>query len=304
MQIIGLVDTNLPTNSFPEYVGTWLQPNEVLQIPYTLDATDAGIIFNWAEVVVADNEENTARVGAEQTVWVTDVLPTVTLAKTVDKTSLPEPGGVFNYTLTITNTSVEQVVITDLFDSQYPEAGGYVTWTLAPGEVLEIPYPVTHTQAGTYPNTASVAVMDNELNSATAVAIQSVTVLPPVTFTIAASAGANGSITPVGDVTVSQAPPRASPSARHSASRSPTSWWTASRWSGGERTTSSRTCRPTTPSRPASRPSPRSAPPSPSPTPPAPSPKARGAGGLHGDRCPSYRHVPHLRLQRRHLPLA
>ena len=40
---------------------------------------------------------------------VTDVKPTVTLTKAVDQTTLPEPGGTFNYTLTVTNTSLEPV---------------------------------------------------------------------------------------------------------------------------------------------------------------------------------------------------
>ena len=37
---------------------------------------------------------------------------TVAIKKLVDKTTLPEPGGDFNYTLKITNTSVEPVVLT------------------------------------------------------------------------------------------------------------------------------------------------------------------------------------------------
>ena len=44
----------------------------------------------------------------------------MTLEKLVDKTVLPEPGGDFNFTLVITNTSVEPVMITQLVDTNLP----------------------------------------------------------------------------------------------------------------------------------------------------------------------------------------
>ncbi|MFT3892851.1 MAG: SdrD B-like domain-containing protein [Anaerolineales bacterium] len=47
-------------------------------------------------------------------VFTNDPLPTVTLTKTASPQSLPEPGGVFTFTLVITNTSVENVQITGL----------------------------------------------------------------------------------------------------------------------------------------------------------------------------------------------
>ena len=147
-----LVDTNLPTYSFDEYLGTSLQPNQVLEIPYTVSHTDAMTYDNWAEVTVEDNEGTPVSARAEQSVEVTDVPPTVTLVKSVDVATMPEPGGVFNFTLTIKNTSVEPVEITDLTDSQYPPASGYVTQWLDPGEVLTIEYPITHTDPGAYPN--------------------------------------------------------------------------------------------------------------------------------------------------------
>ena len=64
---------------------------------------------NIASVTVEDNEGTPVNAEATQTVEVTDVPPTVTLVKSVDVATMPEPGGVFNFTLTITNTSPETV---------------------------------------------------------------------------------------------------------------------------------------------------------------------------------------------------
>ena len=69
--------------------------------------------------------------------------------------------------------------ITNLFDSQYPGAGGYATQWLAAGEVLVIEYPIDHNVAGIYPNDASITVMDNELNEASASDSESVRVYHP-----------------------------------------------------------------------------------------------------------------------------
>ena len=54
----------------------------------------------------------------DATVTITDVKPTVTLDKSVDVEFLDEPGGDFTFTLTIHNTSAEEVTITALTDSQ------------------------------------------------------------------------------------------------------------------------------------------------------------------------------------------
>ena len=93
--------------------------------------TDAMTYGNWAEVTVEDNEENSGHGHGQQSVEVTDVLPTVTLVKSVDVPTMPEPGGVFNFTLTITNNSVEDVIISDLTDTQMYESSDFSEcWSL------------------------------------------------------------------------------------------------------------------------------------------------------------------------------
>ncbi len=147
--ITQLTDWNVPAMDLHPYLGTWLQPGEALTINYAVTHTDAMSYRNDASVTVQDNEENYATDTATQTVYVTDVKPTVTIEKSVDIASMPEPGGVFTFKLTITNTSVERVQITDFSDTQSFDPGGYVGEWLAPGEVLVIEYSVTHTEAGT-----------------------------------------------------------------------------------------------------------------------------------------------------------
>src|SRR5690606_31248602 len=112
-----------------------------------------------------------------ETVEVTDVLPTVRLTKAATPTSLPEPGGVFSYTLTIENTSAEAVTITALTDTNAlsSQCLALINTSLAVGASTSCEYTVTRTNAGTYPNTADVTVQDNEGNPASDTAQQSVT---------------------------------------------------------------------------------------------------------------------------------
>ena len=200
-----LTDWNVSAMVLHPYLGTWLQPGEVLAIPYTVSHTDPMSYRNDASVTVQDNEENYGTATATKTVYVTDVLPTVTLVKSVDVPTMPEPGGVFNFTLTITNNSVEDVIISDLTDTQMYESSDFSEcWSLVgydgysfysgypipPRESVTCTYAVEHLNAGSYDNTASVTVLDNEDNSAEASHSQTVTVTnldPTISVTKAAS---------------------------------------------------------------------------------------------------------------------
>jgi|GEM_PF-4762282 len=107
-----------------------------------------------------------------------DVLPQVALQKSATPASRPEPGGVFTYTLTITNTSSEAVTITSLTDTHplSPQCQALINTSLAAGASTSCQYTAVYTQPGTYPNTASVTVKDNEGNPASAQASASVQV--------------------------------------------------------------------------------------------------------------------------------
>jgi uncharacterized repeat protein (TIGR01451 family) len=104
----------------------------------------------------------------DATVTILDVKPAVSLTKSVLPATLSEPGGVFTYTLVITNDSVETVTIDALSDDYPLSTGctGLIGTPLGPGDSTSCTYEVTHSNAGTYDNTASVTVSDDEGNTA------------------------------------------------------------------------------------------------------------------------------------------
>ena len=191
--ITDLTDTQSGATDFSAcaaLVGTVLTPGEVTSCQYTVNHSDAGSFDNTASVTVQDDEGNDASDTDDETVTVTDVLPTVTLVKDANPSTLPEPGGDFVFTLTITNTSVEDVTITDLTDTQsgatdFSACAALVGTVLTPGEVTSCQYTVNHSDAGSFDNTASVTVQDNEGNPASDSDDETVTVtdvLPTVTL--------------------------------------------------------------------------------------------------------------------------
>ena len=140
------------------------------------------------------------------TVIVTDVLPTIAVEKLVDANgdtlfnpteSIPEPGGTVTYQVTVTNLSPETVTITSVSDSAFgvPPASlaALVGTTLGVGASTTVTYTAPYTEAGTYPNTATVAAQDNEGNPAAAsdTATVIVTDVPP-TITVDKLVDANG----------------------------------------------------------------------------------------------------------------
>jgi uncharacterized repeat protein (TIGR01451 family) len=160
----------------------WLLPNEVKVFEFTMDHTDAGTYENTAEATVADNDGNSASDDDDATALVGDVGPVVDIDKTVDVSSLPEPGGVFTFTLTIKNMGVEPFTITSLTDTNlsepYPaEVAALIGQTILVGGELFASYPITHTDAGEYDNTAVVEVIDNDESTDTDSDDESVTVI-------------------------------------------------------------------------------------------------------------------------------
>jgi hypothetical protein len=135
---------------------------------------------NTATASGTDNDGSTDSDTDTATVTYNDVAPTVTLSKTASPATLAEPGGLFTFTLTITNTSpasTDPVTITSLTDSQssaadasndFSDCAALVGMTLAPGASVSCTYAVAHNQAGTYSNTASVTVTDDEASTASA----------------------------------------------------------------------------------------------------------------------------------------
>ena len=171
-----LVGQTLAADDLPEPGGA-----DELSCSYQVTRTDAGVYPNVAEVTVEDDEQNEASDDDDESVEVTDVLPTVDLTKEVSPDVLPFPGGTFTYTLTILNTSVEPVAITSLADTYEIDSPDYaancgvlIGETLAAtdgavggDDTATCTYTVDHLgPALVFVNTAVVTVEDNEENEA------------------------------------------------------------------------------------------------------------------------------------------
>ena len=131
--------------------GVRLMPGDTFSWRPTHLYTEAGIYANTASATAYDDQDNSASGEASAQVQVVDVLPTVNIVKSATPTSMDEPGGSFHYTIVVTNTSPEAIDFT-LTDTQ----DGPWSGTLGVGESTTVEYDVTHTEAGTYPNTATV----------------------------------------------------------------------------------------------------------------------------------------------------
>ncbi|RLC76497.1 MAG: hypothetical protein DRI61_13195, partial [Chloroflexi bacterium] len=103
-------------------------------------------------------------------VVVTDVEPGVEVSKVAEPASLPEPGGEVTFTVRVSNTGVEAVTLTSLTDSAYGDLDGKGTCstggTITAGAEYTCVFTDSFTEAGTYINTVTAAVQDNEGNSA------------------------------------------------------------------------------------------------------------------------------------------
>ncbi len=97
-----------------------LAPDGVYEWMFTQTFTEAGTYSDVATVTGHDNEKNPATASDDETVKVLDTPPSVALDKSVDVDYKDEPGGVFTFTLTITNDGVEAFTITDLTDTNLP----------------------------------------------------------------------------------------------------------------------------------------------------------------------------------------
>jgi len=114
--------------------GTVLAPGATYSCSFTLAVTgNAGdVIVDEVSFTLADDDGGTTTPTDNETVTVTDVLPTITVTKDNGNASVAAPGGSVTFNVTVTNTSVEPVTLTKLTDSV---AGGTpfdITTTTAP----------------------------------------------------------------------------------------------------------------------------------------------------------------------------
>jgi uncharacterized repeat protein (TIGR01451 family) len=124
------------------------------------------------------------------TVTFTDVLPTITVQKTANPTSVPETGGAVTFTVKVTNTSLEPVTLTNLVDDIHGNLNGQgtlvVPQTIPAGDFYQGTFTVTLSgDAGdSETDIVSATVQDNDGNSVTETDDATVTftdVLPSIT---------------------------------------------------------------------------------------------------------------------------
>ncbi len=94
------------------------------------DASD-GPVSDTVTVTASDNEDHSTEDTASASVAVTDVLPTIVITKSASPTSVDEPGAVVTFTVNVTNTSVESVVIDAILDRV--DGGDPIDVTTLPG---------------------------------------------------------------------------------------------------------------------------------------------------------------------------
>ncbi len=118
----------------------------------------------------------------DTTITITNVLPTVTVTQSAAPSSRPAPGGTFDYTTVVTNTSGEDVTITSLDDTVYGNLANRGSCRSAVGTVLKRDTSFTCTFVGDFTGAANtslvdevtVTVTDDDNTSATATAAATV----------------------------------------------------------------------------------------------------------------------------------
>ncbi len=160
-------------------------------IPASLTG-DAGDSETDTVTATASDNEGTEVVESDSATFsIVDRLPTFDLQKTASPSSVPEPGGDVTFTIAITNTSPEDLTLTDLFDDNYGDLSGQgtcsVPQTLAPGATYSCAFTeyVANNAGETKIDIVAATVEDNEGNSTTLTDSASVTTTDtPPTFSV------------------------------------------------------------------------------------------------------------------------
>ncbi|MFZ5848746.1 MAG: DUF7507 domain-containing protein [Actinomycetota bacterium] len=136
---------------------------------------------NTVSAVAQDDDGNQAEASDTAVVTVVDTPPTVKVTKTADKASVPEPGAAVTYTVTVENTSAEEITLTALADDKFGDLldgdnDAIEATSCQPGQSLaaDETYTCTFTamltglDAGdTHDNTVTATVTDDDGTTAT-----------------------------------------------------------------------------------------------------------------------------------------
>lgn len=174
--------TTLPGSTCSTATGTVLDSGATYSCSFTVNfAGNAGDSQTDTVTATATGPEPPTLVtGADDAVVsLTDVLPAITVDKSVLPPSLPAPGGAFTFTVLVTNTGAETVSILGLTDDVYGDLG-----TVAPGSTCNTAPGTVLAPSGTYScsftrqftgsagaqqtDTVTAVVRDDESNQANA----------------------------------------------------------------------------------------------------------------------------------------
>jgi len=142
------------------------------------------------------------------TVTITNVLPTISIAKTANPTSVPEPGGPVTFTIVVTNTGIETVTLTSLVDNPHGDLIGQSTCNLPQTIIVNDSYTCafTATVAGnagvSETDTITATASDDDNSSVNASARATVTVADlPSSIVVRKIANPSSIIEPGGTIT-------------------------------------------------------------------------------------------------------
>ena len=130
--ITDLGDVVATTCSVPQSLGI----GSTYDCSFTLDVNGGGgdVVTDTVTAVAEDDDENQATDTAQDSVQVTDVLPSILVEKTADPLSIDENGAAVTYTVEVTNTTSEALDITSMTDSV--EGGPGFDITTVAGDVV------------------------------------------------------------------------------------------------------------------------------------------------------------------------
>ena len=123
-----------------------------------------------------DPEGNQTSGNDNETITFTNVMPDISLTKTVNPTAARWTGDYVNYTFTISNLTGETVTVTSFVDNKItlsPQCSALIGYILAPFASVQCAtnnYFLSGTAGGSFVNTATVIAQDNEGNTDTATA--------------------------------------------------------------------------------------------------------------------------------------
>ena len=118
-------------------VGSTLAGNGTTTCSFTIPIFgNAGYVkLDRVTVTVADNEKNVADASDDDTTPIVDVKPAISVQKTDKGATLTEHGGLVTYWVKILNDSVEDVVVTNLFDIVDDDYSNWIDVTQVGGAV-------------------------------------------------------------------------------------------------------------------------------------------------------------------------